>query len=107
MKSDQKIDKIISDLEFKFVIAMQKSMEDGDPKHRLAVISNAKKEIEQLFESEVEQRVLEIVGEDEYSGQFATSDPREEYYIGRDDLRAELRKKVAHLEPNNRKDSDE
>lgn len=51
------IEKMISELEAKFTIAMHKSIQDGDPKHRKKVVSDAVKFIESAI---TEARLDEI-----------------------------------------------
>lgn len=45
MSNYKGLEKIVSDLEYKFMIALMKSREDGDPKHRKKVITDAVKAI--------------------------------------------------------------
>jgi hypothetical protein len=47
--------------------------------------------INKIFKENYKRLALDVIGEDEYSGQFASSDPRDERYMGRDDLRNDQR----------------
>lgn len=44
---NSKLEQIISGLEWRFAVAMIKSREDGDPKHRKKVIADAVKAIKE------------------------------------------------------------
>lgn len=50
----EQLEKVISDLEYKFAIALIYSREDGDPKHRQQVIDEAKQKILGLLTNKAE-----------------------------------------------------
>jgi hypothetical protein len=61
-----------------------------------------KEELKFTTKSKLRTLIEEIIGEDEYSGQFITDDPRNERYMGRDDLRASQRAKLDKMFGNKR-----